>query len=461
MIPRKRRVVATRVATALTFALGATGCSGGPDLRTAGGGEIVDAKTFIASVTDTWRGSLVEVDVADEASCFFSAQGEAVTTAIFCGPVLHQFGAEGMYWDRFEAQFNPDGDDVRASLLGDTPEVGVAPPTKLKLLHPDGRKPQDGDGLKVPPPPVLDDVDEVLTMDPEEALIDVRKPQDGRLRSAVLGLVIDGVSQPDVIGQGLEQRRAPDGHKLFAITVASDPGVKTYKEDRATVTLITGSKRRAVNELSDLQDGARTTLGFVAREGEPISLEMSDGRLTQAFDLENLVRTGENIEVLYRGDKYPFRVEPNVVHDVPYERFERDGRPEDIRGKMALSLKTAFLDYGTGDDMVSSGPDRAVLSVQGDARVIDTFGDGGWGIEAIPLDRVVLELPSGEKLKPKRAYPSDEWALFGGSLYFDVPASFTTGKLHVTPGRLNSVSTTVGGITWAFAGSYEFPLSFE
>ena len=158
------------------------------------------------------------------------------------------------------------------------------------------------------------------------------------------------MATPAVIGTGSDQRRAPDGQQLYVASMIIDPAFSTSDTDVPSrrLTLITGDTRR---DLADIitRTGTDTdgpiTIAFVAGQGQPVALELSDSTLTQTFDLVGLKRTGSAPDVLYRAAKYPLGADVNIARTVTYKRYRGDGSIDyssfdmkPITGKFELSV---------------------------------------------------------------------------------------------------------------------------
>jgi hypothetical protein len=463
-----RRVVRASLATLTVAAsLGMAGC-GAADVKTADGRSLTDVDKFLDAATATWQQTLTAgtANTAKGAACFVGSTGGTVNGVIFCGPVLHQFGDPAKSWDTYAVTVN-GGDEPGLTLAEEDPDEGVALPAGVTLMNPNKDVPST-DGLTVPPPPVLDDPQGVQVLDSDVPITGSKAPADGRLRTPDHGLTVDRVATPAVIGTGSDQRRAPDGQQLYVVALTLDPQripeSTTSGSETPTrrLTLISGDTRR---DLGDIVTGQSFTLAFAAAAGQTVALELSDSSLTQTFDLVQLKRTGPSPDVLYRAAKYPIEADVNVAHTVRYSRLRGDGSIDhdlmtnkQVKGQIELGIDKAALVYRQGS-VQAKAPDRALLAVDGEVTFTDGIGEGGWGLTSVPLNKISLTLPDKSVLHPRHVDDTD--GLFGGTLVFDVPASFTTGTFTITPGRIRSSSSAVGGIIWNFTGTYSYPVAIQ
>jgi hypothetical protein len=177
-----------------------------------------------------------------------------------------------------------------------------------------------------------------------------------------------------------------------------------------------------------------------------------------------LMRSGSSPDVLYRAAEYPLKADVNIARTVPYSRFQGDGSVDlsfmdkkPIKGQIELGVDTVSLVYRQGS-VQAKATDRALLAVDGSIRFTDNFGEGGWGMPNVALDNVSLTLPDSTVVHPRRVEETD--GFFGGTLVFDVPAGFTTGTIKITPGRMRSTGSFVGGgVIWGFTGTYSYPVA--
>jgi hypothetical protein len=449
--------------------LGLTGC-GSPDLKTADGRSVKDVDKFLKAATTTWQQTLdaATANTAKGAACFAGTADDTITGAIFCGPVLHQFGDTAKPWDSYEVTASGGGDEATLTVSEDGPSKGEALPAGVTLVNPDAKVPST-DGLAVPPPPVMDDPSAVQTVDSSVPITGGKAPEDGRLRTPYYGLTVDRVASPALIGTGSDQRRAPNGQQLYVVSFTTDPTDTTDADmPSRRLTLVTGDTRRDLAGVigdTEATSDEPITIAFAAAQGQPVALELSDSTLTQTFDLVGLKRTGEAPDVLYRAAKYPLQADVNIARTVTYKRYRGDGSVDNsvmdskqITGKFEVSVDKLALVYREGDVQAKS-TDRALLSVAGGLTFRDSSGEGGWGMTNTALTNISLTLPDKTVIHPQRVKEED--GFFGGTLVFDVPATFTTGTITITPGRIRSSANFVGGVIWATSGTYSYPISIR
>jgi hypothetical protein len=439
-----------RLAAVTAAVLVLAGC-GGVDI-TYNGGAVTNGEDFLVALERSFRADLADeetpANVHEDARCYFGSTGEGkITEVAFCGPVLHQFGSKKKPFDAYELSLSGSGDERSVALDGG-PETGVAPPTGISLVRPDGEDVPEGlGGLAVPPPPALEPGTAMsLSQETGDRLTEV---EDGRLNGFDFRFREKGFAEVETVGKGREQRRAADGEKLVLVRydyLGHEPASGESGEQGSTGgTRSTSDATAAAPTATVVVDGARTTINDALGAGEgglfavsvpadadSVGLEMGQAGVEQTLDLLTGERAASAPAILYRDspdlqtDSGFTRISTavNKTFDLPFKR----GDVFDGKYPTRLTVERMDLQYWIDPSTPAPSPDVALLKF-----VVKTSGGNTWGGPVDPA-RVTLVADDGKTYAATSDNGSAGFNLMNNRYWFEVPATFTGGTVTIAPG---------------------------
>lgn len=455
---------ATSITVVTLVALLASSCVfGSSNTLRINGQEISDPDRSLSVGMDILERNAEKVpaDFADDARCYFvreaSGGEDEYQSEMLCGPVLFVGDEPGSQWTAVElslvSQQEPNGQTVTRAQPGEIRATGVTVENLDDLWRPDGARPPSNVSLQAPQ--ALPVAANFFEIDSETARAVRTERVDWRIDGPSTSLVVTGVGRPAVIEtrEGVIEpregvRRPPDGEEFVVLRTRlerrdqplvypdiGEPFRSLTNGSQVTVSLDQGASRKTLDEFSSTDE---RTLLLTAKEDGDTQLVLRDGPLEQGMNVltGELVDLGDGIpEVLYRevvanefnqGADLPFTVTGRAIGSRGGEFFEYGEYP------MGVILNSARLVYlANGNEPPS--PDTAWLVF----RFTQSPRINWLPSQPIPASGFVLTLPDGTELTAT-VWGDSRRAERSGSLFpfawgFEVPASFTTGQLVITP----------------------------
>jgi len=308
-------------------------------------------------------------------------------------------------------------------------------------------------------------------------LVNPKSPVDGRLRLPDGYMyTVQKITKQHSVGAVGGQQSAPSGSSIYIVTVVSNStpssqttqGTTSNTTSQLQATIGLGTTQVPSTDLSSMMSGQEMTFAVAVPNGVNPTLQLSADGYSSQFSLGSGKRIGTDIAVLYRSTTYPITNAIGASWSIPFTWLAQGTNSlwvgpvgEGNSGAITMAVTSAVLAYGLSSSpaVVASTPDKALLFVHGTTGVGGGIGDGGWGIQPVPTTAITLTLPDGQVFNAQRSNVDTSDDLWGGGFYFEVPASFVSGTLSMTPGSVGSVNTSGNAPVWAMTGTYTAPIT--
>ncbi|MGH9169719.1 MAG: AfsR/SARP family transcriptional regulator [Acidimicrobiales bacterium] len=279
------------------------------------------------------------------------------------------------------------------------------------------------------------------------------KSSDTRLNGSDFSLQVEGYGTATSISTNFGEEVADPGYTLAVVEYAL-----TFFGDTGPQVLVTAGKD-AVSLGNPALLGQWTTAVAVPIGSHPVLSASFDG-LSQSFSFATGLNTGTVVPILYRNSDGGPAISTSVRRSVT---LAVTGAGDKRVATDTLTIDSAKLTWFSPSNPLEhpSSSDEAYLVVKG------TEGSAVTWYSALSPDRLKLLLPGGKVVDCE---PDSDYAKgfavdqLGGGYYFEVPDTFTTGTLEVTPGsgqgNLLGPNTAAGTGTDTVVGTASFPISF-
>ena len=296
----------------------------------------------------------------------------------------------------------------------------------------------------------------------------LRAPGDGRLNGYAFKGAVKGIAFAQAAVAGDQRLAAAAGAELVVVQVDATTkdfssvgwlDVRTVDGPGPATTLLVGTTRVPLDI-----SGSYDTFAVGIPRGSPVSLELARAGFAQSMDLRSARRVGLAPVALYRDP-----TEPVVSWSAGpvTQTMAATASP----GGAAVTFEVTF----GGGDLSFFGPVGAPLPAANgaylmlDLHALDVPPAGSFNplvdtTANLPASALHLVLPDRTRLVAGHLGSEfDTTGLLGGTYFFAVPASFTTGRVTIDPGP--SVPASQAGasgptpVTLAFAQPASFDIS--
>ncbi len=349
-----------------------------------------------------------------------------VDTRLRCGPVLFVDGDKSRAYLSVPLTDSKSGSKVQlepSSSLDSLQPLAVG--SDVKLTRPDGKSAPDGSGtLSVPkPPPAQSDVLTAATLGPTTSPASLK---DAVMVGMSTKAEVSAAGEIDRYGVGDDARAVPSGKKLIAFQVTYGEGDVSGGSRTRAKLVVDGGSARALPETSG---GDEWIVAAVPSSGTA-QLVLTDGGFTQTLDLPGGRAGPKNIAVLRRTHRTAALL---TSFNVPV-RASRGSASLNLTFRTRATL--ASLDFWPPrhETVHASSPSKAILSVG--LTYTNSKAANPSKIYGYDPQLVRLRLPGGQIVKSRNIAAAGKI-----NDVFEVPATFTTGRLEITG------SEKVSGIT--------------
>ncbi|MGI8722745.1 MAG: hypothetical protein ACR2JG_11010 [Geodermatophilaceae bacterium] len=353
----------------------------------------------------------------DETSCYFvvkSAETTDIEDGLACGPVLFVDGDEGQPYLSFPLEASAGDGDARLTVA---PEPQAPEPAALAdpdlLRRPDGGTPPEANGgLAVPEPPRAEAG--TFTAVPSEDLELNPTSATARIGSPTMSIDVTGIATPDRYGKGDDARRPAEGEKFVAFELVSGAGEMGPIAEFSVAVQVNDSDPMPLPDGTDLSGGPVALSISVPEDSDEVSLVVTEGTIVQRLSLITGEPDPGNIAIWQRANR-------NQVVGFSQGLTIRESAPGFVTEDFAttLSVNEVGLSYFDGpNNRTPSAPTQALL-------ILDTVVDISGQLGQLPPPFWTLTLADGTVIPAGDLL--DDPDLIG--IFFEVPASFTTGTL--------------------------------
>lgn len=416
----------------------AAACGGGGSDLTVRGMPVANANEILADAERIHSEAVREADgtVADETACFFLVErehddGVEVRDELLCGPAFHHYTEHlGKAWDRVGIEYFGEGEEGVEFVASGVIDSGRDAPDEGQLVAVGDRDGAASLSADLDPPAPPDFEAGTITNPPEAPRTFADPVGRAMLRGYDWEFAIHGYEEVDGVGEGAEYRVAAAGQRLLLLEVSLDFEGGLSQSGPELALVVDGTSHNLDANALGLYGDNRGELLLNVPEGAELTLESLESGIEQSMTLPDGVHR-EVVEVWYRGDKRQVIDEVNIDYTLPFALVRSSG-PLWEPGKYPTLIKGqgVALDFRTpGGTAEATNYDQAVLFIKG----LSSHGGNGWRMHE-PVGEVFTLEVDGEKRPPDGTYgPALRSGPTDGSPYWEVPADFVGGTIHIDP----------------------------